>query len=674
MKKRATLLIVLLFSFMLLSCSNIVSGEVYVKPSYAKKIKLDVSYQRISSYIYDSSRTIAPEKISSGSLKYYLYYIDTLSSSSNRYSYYGKVSLNYNSTDYATADVDFVESVYRFALYACETDFDDSTQTPEVSTVETSACLAGFTTADLRSADKIVFYLSESKLNSSGTVAIGINSDWTFSSDWQVYIAEGKASVSIGIYDVVSGSLVSSGGVNINPHILSYPSEVSNSVHLTSYGFGGISIPAGTYSFVVKFTHDVYNLSYEYSELLLVFPNRVSVAEINLPDVIEQRPTSPSAFTVAYTQPVNATSSFYLADFTWNDESGNETNFEIQFADISSSRSNLNGCYEPEDLYLPSITDNESWESEVYRNIYPQAITTYDEKSYRNYISHYYNYFEQSSDYSPEFFSLLRNNTRARFYLELGKRYAARIRAVNDAGKSDWVYLPLDSNGHNPINLFRITYYKNESTETSYHTQTMGGTPISVSDTSTGWRRWHRTTILYNNDGSSADTNVYPPKDNVLAPENYTGHENLILVGEYDGTENTPDEWAFLDGDIALYGLDSNENPVYFDFLDESSTGKKQLCRNGQYIEVKKSETPTLYWHLVSSEKNNSYSSVTLKLASTLDLDTPIYENVGIYPVNSWRTNVSSYANGYYIATFIAKTNEHPDAEFEFTLVFKLSD
>lgn len=674
MKKRATLLIVLLFSFMLLSCSNIVSGEVYVKPFYAKKIRLDVSYQRITSYVRESYRTIAPEKISSGSLKYYLYYIDTLSSSSNRYSYYGKVSLNYNSNDFATADVDFVESVYRFALYACETDFDDSAQEPEVNAVEAAACLAGFTTADLRSADKISFYLSESQLSSSGTVAIGVNSDWSFSSDWQVYIAEGKASVSVGIYDAVSGELVSSGGVNINPHILSYPSEVSDSVHLSSYGFGGISIPAGTYSFVVKFTHDVFNLCYEYSELLLVLPNRVSVAEINLPDVIEQRPASPSAFTVSYSQPDSATSSFYLADFTWNDESGNETSFEIQLADISSSRSNLNGCYEPEALYLPSITDDTSWEREVYRNIYPQTITSYDEKSYRNYISHYYDYFEQNPDYSPDSFSLLRNNTRARFYLELGKRYAARIRAVNEAGKSDWVYLPLDSNGYNPINLFRITYYKNESTDISYYTQTRDGTPVSAGDTSTGWKRWHRTTILYNNDGSSADTNVYPPRDNVLSPENYTGHENLILVGEYDGTENTLDEWAFIDGDIALYGLDSNENPVYFDFLDESDTGKKLLCKNGQYIEISKSETPALYWHLVTSEKNNSYSTVTLKLASTLDLDTPIYETVAEYPVNSWRSSVSTYANGYYLATFVAKTNDYPDAEFEFTLVFKLSD
>ncbi len=33
--------------------------------------------------------------------------------------------------------------------------------------------------------------------------------------------------------------------------------------------------------------------------------------------------------------------SFYLVDFTWNDEAINETGYEIQIADVSCGRSNL---------------------------------------------------------------------------------------------------------------------------------------------------------------------------------------------------------------------------------------------------------------------------------------------------------------------------------------------
>ena len=150
--------------------------------------------------------------------------------------------------------------------------------------------------------------------------------------------------------------------------------------------------------------------------------------------------------------------------------------------------------------------------------------------------------------------SLLKGNETATAKLVLGKRYAVRIRAVNDAGVSAWAYATLDGNTttgstaftSNLINLFRITYQK---TDTNGRLATYTATPAfeNVQYYNQSETTGIAIAIPYRSAEEEADTSVTrdvtvkDPSNAYWAywknynetnqdPENYTGFENLTLI------------------------------------------------------------------------------------------------------------------------------------------------
>ncbi|MBQ8679796.1 MAG: hypothetical protein IJ530_08520 [Treponema sp.] len=655
MTKRIILFSISIFLlFGLFSCSDINSGEISYKDSYIpSELRVSLSIYCSDSIFSNAAKTLLPASLNGKSLNYYLFYINTaVSISSSDYSYYGKIDLTYSSSNLATASVDFSASVYRFALFATEANLDS----PSYSAVKDSACLLGYSTADLYSTKTVSFHLTSNSLNSSGSVDISLTSSWSFPSDWDFSDSK-NAIVSVGIYDLLSGEAISL-GANLNPHYLSYSSEISNTVHFSNYTFGNAQIPAGTYSFVIKFINLNSGKTFEYSDTISILANQTTCATVDIPNVINIIPSAPIDFEVSYTDPDNNEMEYYVADFNWVDKSNNETGFEIQIADISCGFSNISG--NSGSLLIPDLSSDFGWEFSVSNAAYPaDNVTTYNSESYNDYISYYYAYFG-TSDYDPNMYSLIRNNTTAKFYFQLGKRYIARIRAVNDVGGSQWTYAVFDGGNCASINRYRISYSMKNGLSVSYASQDASGVSVmaSVED---DWLAWYRDVISYDSNGNFDNANKYPMTDGISC-DLYTGHENLNLIGAYEEVD-TPSDYAWADYDLILYGVTDTASAVYLDELSETDN----KCENGQVVTVSKTNVASFVWTLADTVKD--YERVTLNIASTKDLSANIVSVLWDVSTKMWTTPISDLETGTYIATLNAEKNS---ANYVFTVVLKI--
>ncbi len=657
----------LVFSFFFASCSNI-TQDAYVfenVSSIRNPVYINISSRDGANiflhqdYATESARTILPGTVDGTRLNYYLFYIDTLSSSTSDYSYYGKVTLTYTSATTATSTVDFADSVYRFVLYACS----DSLSNPDIIAAKKGACMSAYTIADLRTVKDVSFYLSSAYLTEDGYADISLTSSWNLPSGWNTSLS-GNSYVSVGIYDISTGAPLSVNDNNMNPHVLSYPVEISGNTHLSNFRFGNYGFPAGTYSLIVAFVNETTGESYEYNDVIHILSNQTSYANIDIPYILDTPPVAPSDFAVSATVPTDAQQMNYLADFTWTDNANNETGFEIQIADISDNLSNLNGS-----AHIYEVSSDSEWNSTVSNN----QVTAYTSDNYRDYISHYYAYFS-SDDFDPNSYSLLRNNDHVKFYLQLGKRYLARIRSVNDCGKSAWSYAVFDDGTCRSINLFRITYTTNTGSEFLFKSQIPAGVEIDT-PTDSGWQAWYISEVSYDSSGNVTETNKYPMTDDNC--DAYTGHSNLDLIGYY-GSNPEDSAYDWHDNDVLLFGWDAYLNDVYFDSLTaaEGSANKTQ-CVNNQYLEISKSDVSTLNWGLSSSapaqgvtEALNRYESVDYSVVRSSTLTAVLSGSIDL-SMNILRINVQGLANDYYIMRF---TGNKDLKTFNFVVVFKLKD
>ena len=302
--RKAVLFFAAAFIFFSFSCTDF--PDVEFCPGSEVVARVDVGVTS-SQEIGGGGRSILPSAFDGGGYEYYLFYIDTLSSSASGYSFYGTVSLSYTSRTEATASVEFRPSVYRFVLYACPSHLSS----PSEAEAKTAAVLSGATIADIRSVRKILFYLDSASLSAKGTVSVDMDSSWAFPDGWD--FSDGSASVTVGIYDKNTGKPVAVG--TENPYRLSYPSDVSDALHLSGFSFGGAEIMPGAYDFIVRFANARLGTQYEWSDDITIVPNRTTSAEISVPNVIEDVPAPPSSFSVSLSG-AGDDSDFYTAFFS----------------------------------------------------------------------------------------------------------------------------------------------------------------------------------------------------------------------------------------------------------------------------------------------------------------------------------------------------------------------
>ena len=332
------------------------------------------------------------------------------------------------STTKGKVTVDLEPSNYSFTLVALlEADATAAgiTSTTEVSSLLNKAVLVGYANADLRypkEAAKVNFYLSSDGLTGTGSVDFKFYLDnWSDSSKNQKIGGEGAnkdnnviSNATIKLTNYRTNALITGTdytGVNFTNKEAATEDSTQNYNPSTINALG--SLQAGTYNLVVSFTKD--GRTYSYSDDVKVLPGQTTSATIAIPDLLVGAPEAPEKFVQTYAEPAASDSDNYYVYFTWEDKSKTEQYFEVQLFDITATTIPVN-----------ATNDKTTWTDSTSSNTY-------------SYTTDFYGLKDTSK---PSWYagSLQKNNKFAGFYMPLGKRYLARIRAVSEAGESSWVY------------------------------------------------------------------------------------------------------------------------------------------------------------------------------------------------------------------------------------------
>lgn len=392
----------------------------------------------------NNSRTILPGEVETNNLDFYLVYKDTVNSQASTKPVYKKIDFikseqsTTGSVKRGSFSLPFTLSDYQFSLYAVPkgTIISDSNG---VSDISSKSLFVGTANADLRFNDEVTFHM---KANSSSTGQGSINITLTHENDWP--IPKGYK-VTVGLYNVDDK--------NDTPK---YPTGTAQELIDATSGDKTMGsqvfkctdpvIPQGEYNLVVKYNKinadgTTVEKTYEYSEKVIILMNQTSTGTVIIPEILEKKPAAPDNFKAQFKDPKDSTKNSYEVNFTWEDKSNNEREFIIDLLTLNDATGYLK---------LPA-TDDE-W------NAINQTPVSYNRATF------------DTADNKVDG-SLNKGNTSATFYLELEKRYIARICASNDAGKSKWVYLTWQDNVTNDwqafessvqtINRFRITYNLN---------------------------------------------------------------------------------------------------------------------------------------------------------------------------------------------------------------------
>lgn len=515
-----------LMSFLFTSCNNLstgssVSGDFKQNIASFEIIAMaDSNLVDFSSSTIDLSsdsetaksiaaRTIAPTALDGTSgLKFYLGGLNKVTSEKVFATNVTFISEG-GSTTKGKVTVDLEASNYSFILVAllnADAEAAGITSTTEVSSLLDKAVLVGYANADLRypkEAAKVNFYLSSDGLTGTGSVDFKFYlDDWSDSSKNQKIGGEGAnkdnnviSDATIKLTNYRTNVLITGTdytGVNFtNKEAATEGSTiVYNSGTLSSSSALG-SLQAGTYNIVVSFTKD--GRTYSYSDDVKVLPGQTTSATIAIPDLLVGAPEAPTDFVQTYAEPAANDSDNYYVYFTWADNSKTEQYFEVQLFDITNTT-----------IAIDADNKKETWTDSTIANTY-------------SYTTDFYGLKDTSK---PSWYagSLQKNNTFAAFYMPLGKRYLARIRAVSEAGESAWVYAQNPASDPdsitlsvsevtaediklsasktltgkkfvtNIINLYRISYMPNggsfESAQQTvfYFSQTADGTAIMCPD------------------------------------------------------------------------------------------------------------------------------------------------------------------------------------------------
>lgn len=603
-------------SFFFTSCNNLstdasVSGDFKQKiESFDIEVTADSDLVDFSSSTIDLSseseiaksiaaRTIAPAALDGTSgLKFYLGGLNKVTAEKLYATNVTFVSDGGSKTK-GKVTVDLEPSNYSFTLVAL-LDADATaagiTSTTEVSSLLEKAVLVGYANADLRypkEAAKVNFYLSSDGLAGTGSVDFKFYLDeWSESSLNQNIGGEGDnkankvitdATIKLTTYRtnvLVTGTDKS--GVDFSNKYSDAATIDYNSTTLSTLS----PLTAGTYNIVVSFTKD--GRTYSYSDDVKVLPSQTTSATIGIPDLLVAAPEAPTDFVQTYAEPAANDSDNYYVYFTWTDKSKTEQYFEVQLFDITGTTIAVN-AENKADTWTDSTTANT-----------------------KSYTTDFYGLKDTSK---PSWYagSLQKNNTFAAFYMPLGKRYLARIRAVSEAGESEWVYAQNPTSDPakitlnvsevtaedvnlsvskelqgkkfdtNIINLYRISYmpnggsFENGSQKTVfYFTQTSNGTAIMCPDGKTTNASPYATdAVISLKQGSIMWTNW---KINQTSGKTYPSVFNKFSK---DSASDTFDSSKLYYVEADLKEADINGNMSYYSIATTQPTTKEQA--DGKY-------------------------------------------------------------------------------------------
>jgi len=550
-----------LAAFIAFGCANtsgdaVSNGAVGASRSSNKTITLvatgDAEAIKFPSNSGISATIVAAQIDAANDLKFYLFY-------ENKVTGIKKVPtapISFTATtasNIGTVPLNIEDGYYLFKLYATKTTITSPTE----DTVKAAALFLGQTEADLRTAqDSVTFFLTSDTLTGSADVSIKLKTaGWT--------VPTTGYDVEACITKKTDGSLVGATSAQAIGAASITTSEP------TAAQFSQSSVTAGTYNFEVRFTNTSTTKTYTWSDTIIVSPNNPIAKTVTIPPIIGSAPEAPLHFNATFKDPDSISAGRYNVEFSWDATASiNETHFQIDLLEI------------PADTAWTAINASPATE---WTDSYRTDLGNTGTNSLKSYGADFYG--NETEGWVSG--SLRKNNTSVVMSLELGKRYLARISAVNVDGNSPYLYVKFNDSVPDPvttgyskfdehskvINRYRLTYNVDGGTITpatgaastanivEYRTQNTvansaagtyvgakitGGVDIPTADiwnpstdtttyTSlikgtkawTGWRLESSTsTKLYD---ETTPTSPYNPPD-------YTGCENLVLYACYSPT------------------------------------------------------------------------------------------------------------------------------------------
>lgn len=557
------------------SCSNLTDANVSSSSEDKNTLNIEVTnYDEVVTQASKSanraSRTIIPDSFDSDGVDFYLYGTN----SSNGTFGPEKVDFKGNteaaggaaSKTVGTINIPANSAVWDFTLVAVAS---GATAPTDETTLKNDAVLIGYSSMDMLNGDTAKFTLSPDGLTKEAKIAMKLYTDnWALPTGFTA-----KA----GIYLLTTGA---DAGADATPteQTVAFTADTKDEAHAVDYAIA--SFTPGTYLFKVTFEKTGSNKKFYWSDVLVVLPGKTIENAVGIPNIIGTAPTAPTAFKAGYVEnSEDKFSGWYTTAFEWERGSKNENNFEIEVLEFNDAAT-----------VTPPTSDDE-WTTALAAG----SSVTYDSKF--------------SSEANYESGSLLSGNTKAQLRLELGKRYFARIRAVNDAGGSDWTLVdltaaPAEPTGTqkftgNTINRYRLTYFMNGGTYyadeekakagtggstadiVSYHCEdSTTGTPIIKADGTPIIKKNTYTWSYWSKDATSETASRY--NEPGAAPEAYKSYKNLDLYAMFT-----------TDASVAIFDKKSLEiQDGWINVAPGTLTGKTAEIEVATETEVKWTFTP----------------------------------------------------------------------------------
>lgn len=514
------------------SCSNIVDANVSSSSEDKNTLSIEVTnydevVTRASKSANHASRTIIPDSFDSDGVDFYLYGTNTSGGT------FGPEKVTFKgNTDAAAAggaasktvgtiNIPANSAVWEFTLAAVTSGAAAPT---DEATLKNDAVLIGYSSMDMLNGDTAKFTLSPDGLTKEAQIAMKLYTDnWALPTGFTA-----KA----GIYLLTTGADAGTDAAKTEQTV-AFTDTTINETNAVDYTIA--SFAPGTYLFKVTFEKTGSNKKFYWSDVLVVLPGKTIDNAVGIPNIIGTAPTAPTAFKAGYEEKSeDKFSGWYTTAFEWERGSKNENNFEIEVLEFNDA-----------DTVTPPADADAAWTTALAAG----TSVTYGSK------------FSSVANYESG--SLLSGNTKAQLRLELGKRYFARIRAVNDAGESDWTLVdlataPAEPTGTqkftgNTINRYRLTYFMNGGTYyddkaaadadtagtggktadiVSYHCEdSTTGTPITKADGTPIIKKNTYTWSYWSKDATSETLSRY--NEPGTAPANYTGYKNLDLYAMF---------------------------------------------------------------------------------------------------------------------------------------------
>lgn len=421
------------------------------------------------------------------------------------------------------------------------------------------AVLIGYGNVNMMFTNNIKFTLSPKGLSKTGKVALTLNLGTNMS------IPDGYTGKAY-IYDVVSGQPVKS---HLDEDLFQAYFDDTNATDDTAetrtafeggatFNANDKDIDPGTYSFQVEFTKNGELRKYVWNDTLIILPGTTVTKTLTIPNLIGTKPATPTDFKVEFNDDEDVDyEDLYSVHFTWNqDDVVNETMFVLQIAELKG------------DDDIAAITDATGFDAIWNDATKYNARETFD---YSNDIKRDMKFYKSGS--------LFANSESLDIYLELGKRYIARLYSENNAGYSDnAAYVEItaptnvdaESGTLTTINRFRVRYYN----QGGYWN--VGGTKAQDADNLMKIHYWSQTSnsktyAVLNPVSSGEHATTHDKIGSTTVPYLYRGPAdwiywvtNLSTGNKYptdNGTSYTPDAYADYKN-LDLYAIYSREGDV----------------------------------------------------------------------------------------------------------------